>query len=418
MLEELFVWLDGLSKEKIEGLLAFIQKGSSEEIEIIFLEEIQEMYTRSSFELNEILEIVFRVPEDCLEELFVWLEDLPKEKIDGVLAFMQKGSSEEIGVMFLEEIQEIYKRSSFELREMLEIVSKVPEDLLGNLFLWLRQASKEKIDGILAFTQKGSLKELTKNFTEEIIKIYEKSSFDLREVIEITSKVTEDQLEEMFFWLEMLPKEKIDGVLHFMQKSSPKEMGAIFLEEIREIYERSSFDLREVMKAISKVKKHQLRRVHLRIGFLSREKMDGFLDFIQKSSPEELEEGLIEEIIRIYERSSFGLKKVIKIVSKMRKDQLESVAFSIKIFSVEKVDNILELIQSSSQKGLKNIRAVVEIYRKTSFDIKQIRGGFLSEVTEDQANQIASYVRNGLSFPDAVKKFVLEQGLQRFDKLL
>ena len=72
-----------------------------------------------------------------------------------------------------------------DLGEVFWLVSNIKEDVLKTFSLWLRCSTKEKMDGILDFIQKNSSKK--EHFIEKTVQIYERSSFELNEILETVS---------------------------------------------------------------------------------------------------------------------------------------------------------------------------------------------------------------------------------------
>ena len=301
-----------------------------------------------------------------------------------------------------DKIEQFYTRSSFGRGEIVRILSNLTEKQLEEVYSCIKYSPKAKVDGALTIVALSSPKDLKQ--IKKIVRIYDRSTFKAEEVLKILSKITEEQLEEVYSCIKYFPKAKVDGALTIVALSSPKDLKQI--KKIVRIYDRSTFKAEEVLKILSNLTEEQLEKIYSCIKYSPEAKVDGALNIVAWSSPKDLKQ--IEKIVKIYDRSAFRAEEVLKILSNLTEELLNDIVFCVGYLSGKKAEDFLIFIKNNQEKilkngqFLKNIRIAATVYDRTFCDLKQV-AYTLSHLSVDQAQLICLCVMAGSDFLQALK---------------
>ena len=387
---------------KVDGVLNILTWSSQEDLKQI--EKIVTIYDASSFRAEEVLKILSNLTEEQLEKVYSCIKYSPEAKVDGVLNIVAWSSQEDLRQ--IEKIVTIYNRSTFKAEEVLKILSRITERQLEEVYSCIKYSPEAKVDGALNILTWSSPEDLRQ--IEKIVTIYNRSTFKAEEVLKILSRITERQLEEVYSCVRYSPKAKVDGALNILAWSSQEDLKQI--EKIVTIYDASSFRAEEVLKILSNLTEEQLEKVYSCIKYSPEAKVDGALNIVAWSSPEDLKQ--IEKIVKIYKKLSFRAEEVLKILSNLTEELLKDIVFCVDDLSEKKAEDFLTFIKNNREKilkkgqFLKNIRIAATIYDRTFCDLKQV-AYTLSHLSVDQAEQIRIHVILGSDFLQALKKVVL-----------
>ena len=409
-LRKIYSWklggeVNNFSKEKMNEILRFIQKNDWEDLDkaLECIERILKIYSRSTCNLDKLLKIFSKIKEPELQDICSTIGLLSNEKMHEILMFIQNGSQKD-----LENVRElvvIYEKSSLTLEDVLAVLSKIKRAQRKGFCEAIRDFQEtKKVDEVLKFIQNAD-KENLENIIDTTM-VYNKSSFKLKDVVTILSKLNKTALRQITSVTNLFLKEQVDELLAFIGKRNLEDIKNLM--EMVPIYSKSSFGLKDVLTILSKLDKTEYRSFSLGMHFLSEETVDEFLRFMQNASVRSLKK--IKEILWLYKTSSFSLEALLAILSKMTINQLDFMYSEMQFSTNEEIEHVLTFVQKSSIKFLdESMEAIVIIYKRASFSLDKI-ANILSGVTEDQANQIATDVKiNGLSFQDALVKCFLKK---------